>query len=173
MPIVLVSLVDAERQWFKSCVGLDVSETGRDASFCAWTLLPSTPKVLVVEDATKHELFKDNPLVTGPPHINVRSHAPHKAKAPARKPVLRVLTDAPQLGTRTISPIFPPPARTASPLGSGLGSAAPPLPRQTVLTAAAGASAVLRGGAAGCRGRADGLLVRDRLQGAKLHGSRH
>mmetsp|Transcript_41095 Transcript_41095/g.131463 ORF Transcript_41095/g.131463 Transcript_41095/m.131463 type:complete len:1013 (-) Transcript_41095:91-3129(-) len=75
-PIVLVSLVDSNRQWFKSCIGLDVQETGRDVSFCAWTLLPNVPKVLVVEDALKHELFMSNPLVTGPPHVRFYAGAP-------------------------------------------------------------------------------------------------
>lgn len=53
VPIAIVSLVDKERQWFKSIMGLPVSETDRQSSFCAWTLLPAHPEVLVVEDATK------------------------------------------------------------------------------------------------------------------------
>ncbi len=52
-PIAIVSLVEKERQWFKSIVGLSVSETSRASSFCAWTLLPINPEVLVVEDATE------------------------------------------------------------------------------------------------------------------------
>ena len=52
-PIAIVSLVEKERQWFKSIVGLSVSETSRASSFCAWTLLPVNPEVLVVEDATE------------------------------------------------------------------------------------------------------------------------
>ena len=50
-PIALVSLVDKERQWFKSVQGLEARETDRKSSFCAWTLLPVNPEVLVVEDA--------------------------------------------------------------------------------------------------------------------------
>ena len=50
-PIALVSLVDKERQWFKSVQGLEARETDRRSSFCAWTLLPVNPEVLVVEDA--------------------------------------------------------------------------------------------------------------------------
>lgn len=53
VPIAIVSLVEKERQWFKSIMGLPVSETDRSSSFCAWTLLPAHPEVLVVEDATK------------------------------------------------------------------------------------------------------------------------
>lgn len=51
--IAIVSLVDKERQWFKSCVGLNCSQTDRKSSFCAWTLVPKNPEVLVVPDATE------------------------------------------------------------------------------------------------------------------------
>ena len=51
VPIALVSLVDKERQWFKSAIGLDGSCSNRESSFCAWTLLPQHPEVLVVPDA--------------------------------------------------------------------------------------------------------------------------
>lgn len=53
VPIAIVSLVDKERQWFKSCVGLQCSQTDRQSSFCAWTLVPKNPEVLVVPDATE------------------------------------------------------------------------------------------------------------------------
>lgn len=53
VPIAIVSLVDKERQWFKSCVGLNCSQTDRKSSFCAWTLVPKNPEVLVVPDATE------------------------------------------------------------------------------------------------------------------------
>jgi PAS domain-containing protein len=75
-PIALVSLVEKERQWFKSVVGLKVTETARSMSFCAWTLIPVNPEVLVVEDATLDPRFRDNPLVTGPPHIRFYAGAP-------------------------------------------------------------------------------------------------
>ena len=53
LPIAIVSLVDRERQWFKSVVGLGAcTSTERYSSFCAWTLLPAQPEVLVVSDAT-------------------------------------------------------------------------------------------------------------------------
>ncbi len=53
VPIAIISLVDKERQWFKSCVGLNCSSTDRKSSFCAWTLIPKNPEVLVVPDATE------------------------------------------------------------------------------------------------------------------------
>jgi len=67
VPIVLVSLVDQDRQWFKSCVGLGVSQTERQFAFCAHAILSQEP--LVVPDARLDERFRDNPLVTGAPHI--------------------------------------------------------------------------------------------------------
>ncbi len=67
-PIALVSLVDAQRQWFKAHHGLDVVETPRDASFCAHAILtPDRP--LAVPDARRDPRFADNPLVTGAPGI--------------------------------------------------------------------------------------------------------
>jgi PAS domain S-box-containing protein len=67
MPIALISLVDAERQWFKSRYGLDDLETPRDVSFCGHVVGEEKP--LVVNDALKDERFSDNPLVTGEPRI--------------------------------------------------------------------------------------------------------
>lgn len=74
VPIALVSLVDENRQWFKSCFGLDVTETDRRISFCGHAILYEG--ALVINDATKDERFFDNPLVTQAPHIRFYAGKP-------------------------------------------------------------------------------------------------
>ena len=73
-PIALVSIVDEDRQWFKSRVGLDVSETSRDVSFCAHTILAH--KLMVVADTMQDVRFLDNPLVIDDPKIRFYAGAP-------------------------------------------------------------------------------------------------
>ena len=71
---VLVSLVDSERQWFKSRVGLDVLETARDISFCGHAV--AGEDMLVVNNALDDERFRDNPLVSGGPNIRFYAGQP-------------------------------------------------------------------------------------------------
>ena len=66
-PIGIISLVDENRQWFKSCIGLDAKETPRNISFCGHTILQRSP--LIINDALEDPRFCDNPLVRQEPHI--------------------------------------------------------------------------------------------------------
>jgi PAS domain S-box-containing protein len=77
VPIALVSLVDANRQWFKSCVGLDLPETPRAVSFCAHAILGRG--TLVITDTLADERVADNPFVTGEPHVRFYAGRPLRA----------------------------------------------------------------------------------------------
>jgi PAS domain S-box-containing protein len=73
-PIALISLVDAERQWFKSKVGMTTSQTARSISFCGHAILEDD--VMVVPDAAADARFADNPIVTGEPNVRFYAGAP-------------------------------------------------------------------------------------------------
>ncbi len=74
VPIALVSLIDADRQWFKARCGLDAQETPRDAAFCAYAIQQGA--LLEIPDAALDPRFADNPLVTGEPHIRFYAGVP-------------------------------------------------------------------------------------------------
>jgi GAF domain-containing protein len=67
VPIALISLVDTDRQWFKSCSGINAAETERDISFCTHAILGEN--IFYVPNASEDPRFSDNPLVTGEPNI--------------------------------------------------------------------------------------------------------
>ena len=122
-PMSTVSLVDAARQWFKSAVGLELTETPRSVSFCDHAMRGAD--ILVVRDTHFDPRFRDNPLVTGPPHLRFYAGAAIRAPdgsplgalcvldtaprpdglTPAHAQVLRVLADQvePQLRLRRIA----------------------------------------------------------------------
>ena len=90
-----VSLVDSDRQWFKTQLGLPVAQTSRDVAFCAHAIL-EPKKVMVVPDALQDQRFHDNPLVTGEPNIRFYAGAPLVGSGGEAVGTLCVMDSAPR-----------------------------------------------------------------------------
>lgn len=77
VPIALFTLIDENRAWFKSRIGLDIQETDREIAFCGHVIAVNAP--LVVEDVSANDVFADNPLVVGHPGISFYAGVPVRA----------------------------------------------------------------------------------------------
>lgn len=94
VPIALVSLVDESRQWFKSCLGLDVMETPREISFCGHAIIDD--EILCIPDTKADERFADNPVVTGPLNVRFYAGAPLKTLNGYRLGTLCIIDSRPR-----------------------------------------------------------------------------
>jgi len=74
VPIVVVSLVDENREWFKSCIGLRLKEASREISFCGHVILEN--EILIIPDTLADPRFSDNPLVVENPHVRFYAGCP-------------------------------------------------------------------------------------------------
>lgn len=93
-PMALVTFIDGDRQWVKSRVGIDATETRREDAFCAWTILESG--VMVVPDAPADKRFSTNIYVTGDPHIRFYAGAPIATRSGANLGSVCVLDTKPR-----------------------------------------------------------------------------
>lgn len=96
--IALISFIDNDRQWFKSKIGLDLTETLKIYSFCQYTI--KGDEVYEVRDATKEHLFRNNPLVTGDPYIRFYAGAPLRTFTGYRMGTLCVIDSRPKSLTK-------------------------------------------------------------------------
>jgi diguanylate cyclase (GGDEF)-like protein len=98
-PMAFVSLVDADRQWFKSRQGVDITGTPRRDAFCAHTI--HGDDIMVVEDATTDPRFADNPQVNGPPGLRFYAGVPLRPVSPGHE------DDLPAIGTLCVADVKP------------------------------------------------------------------
>jgi diguanylate cyclase (GGDEF)-like protein len=93
-PIAMISFVDADRDWFKSCIGVNASELPRELSFASHAILERDP--LVIQDAASDLRFFDNPLVKGEPRVRFYAGCPIKAWNGVNIGVLSIMGPAPR-----------------------------------------------------------------------------
>jgi diguanylate cyclase (GGDEF)-like protein len=92
----MVSLVDTDRQWFKSCSGIEgITETGRDISFCGHSVLGDD--IFLVSDTFNDKRFFDNPCVTGPPNIRFYAGCPISSLDGSKLGTLCIVDDKPRI----------------------------------------------------------------------------
>lgn len=103
-PMVLISLIDRDRQWFKAKLGLSTCETTREISFCGHAIL--RPEIMVVFDAATDPRFFDNPLVVGAPFIRFYAGAPLTLKSGHTMGTLCIIDTVPREFDDTSLAIF-------------------------------------------------------------------